>query len=71
MITSNKRNTNIVTELMALLIDEESIALHHRFSVQNMIIVQMHLRDVFDDLVRKKVVSEQVCIHNPISVLLL
>ena len=63
MITANKRNMNVVAELVGILERHEQFEPHHRFSVQNMIIVQMHLRDVFDEIVKKNVVSDQVIIE--------
>ena len=64
MYTANKRNMNIVAELVGILERHEQFEPRHRFSVQNMIIVQMHLRDVFDEFVKKNVVSVQVMIKS-------
>ena len=60
MVTANKRNSLVVEELAALLHAPDACAPHARRCVENLIIVQMHLRDVFNELVEGKVASEQV-----------
>ena len=60
---ANKRNSNVVAELVGMLGAYHNIEPHHRLSVENLVIVTMHLRDVFQDIVEKKVMSEQVRLY--------
>lgn len=58
MISANNRNVYVVKELAAMLSVLVEIEPHQRFAVQNLIIIQMHLRDVFRTLTERKVVGE-------------
>jgi len=60
MVTANKRNSQVIAEMVLILESHDKSKPHQRFSVQNMIIVQMHLRDVFDEIVKKHIINEQV-----------
>jgi dynein heavy chain len=62
LVTANKRNLLVVEELIALLHVPGGAAPRQRFCVENLIIVQTHLYEVFHDLLEKKVASEQVSI---------
>ena len=63
MTNANKRNSIVVAELVGMLGAYHNIEPHHRLSVENLVIVTMHLRDVFQDIVEKKVMSEQVTLY--------
>lgn len=54
-----KRHSHTIVELTALLKADEQLAAHHRIVVENLIIIQMHLRDVLQDFLEKNIVSEQ------------